>query len=401
MGRIVLKNLKEALLLILIAISFSASIQTALSKTSESADDDSRQFFVYATASCGECQKQLDLLKQIFGNSSVIFFDISNGTNREYYTRITSLVVEAEAIDASDSARGLIPLSGYFKNDKMQAVVFGPLSDQDWQSIDESQKDESIVHCFVGSIGSNVTISGQRTITSLAELFSQTASLNEYASDENWATLLPLISLAAAVDAVNPCELNAFLILLVYIFYNVGKKDVLKVGLAFTLAVFISYYLMGVGLLRILQEIPSLRFVAVAFAVAVGAFEILSFFGLKRKHVPDSFATRIRESLKRAVNPYTAFLAGIAVSFLILPCTSGSYFVALDLLATNTTFTSGLFLLTLYNAIVVFPFVVITLVIYTLTVRTSKLRVWMNEKEKWLRLFGGVTMIVISVLFLI
>lgn len=68
---------------------------------------------------------------------------------------------------------------------------------------------------------------------------------------------------------------------------------------------------------------------------------------------------------------------------------------------TSTTLISGLLLLTLYNAIVVLPFIAITLVIYTLTVKTSRLREWLNTKEKWLRLFGGAIMIIISLLFFI
>jgi cytochrome c biogenesis protein CcdA len=137
------------------------------------------------------------------------------------------------------------------------------------------------------------------------------------------------------------------------------------------------------------------------FGLTIGSLEILGFLGLERKHVPNSFATRIRENLKKATNPYTAFIAGILVSLFLLPCTSGSYFVALDLLAKNATAAEGLLLLTLYNAIVVLPFIAIGVAIYTLTYRTAKLRIWLTSNEKWLRLFGGVTMIFISLLLII
>ncbi len=210
-----------------------------------------------------------------------------------------------------------------------------------------------------------------------------------------------MISLSAAIDAVNPCELNAFLILLVYVFYHVGKKDVLKIGIAFSVAVFISYYLLGLGALQIFQSIPQLKWIIVAVGLAVGALEVLAFLGLERKHVPISFATRIRESLVKAVNPFTAFIAGVLVSLLLLPCTSGSYFVALDLLAKNATFAGGILLLTLYNAIVILPFIALTVAIYMLTFRTARLRVWLTDKEKWLRLFGGATLIFISLILVL
>jgi cytochrome c biogenesis protein CcdA len=158
---------------------------------------------------------------------------------------------------------------------------------------------------------------------------------------------------------------------------------------------------LGLGALRVFQSIPELKFIIVAVGLTMGGLEVLAFMGLKRKHVPNSFADRIRESLKKAANPFTAFIAGVLVSLLLLPCTSGSYFVALDLLAKNATFAGGLLLLTLYNAIVVLPFVVLTIAIYMLTFRTAKVRVWLDTNEKWLRLFGGVTLIFISLILVL
>jgi len=366
-------------------------------KVSPVANQQTKEFFMYATQGCGTCQKQLALLRSLYGEDAVKFYDIDNETSMEYYRAITESLVEQNVFSATDPNRGLIPVVGYLNGGSLKLVTLGPLSQEDWLSAIGSSEQGAAVTVVVGSLDNSKTVGENDATLLLADTISQRTSPSIPVKD-NLATLIPLIGAAAAIDAINPCELNAFLILLVYVFYNVGKKQVLKIGIAFSAAVFISYYLLGLGALRVFQSVPQLKFVIVAVGLTLGALEVLAFFGLERKHVPNSFAERIRESLKKAANPYTAFIAGVLVSLLLLPCTSGSYFVALDLLAKNATFAGGLFLLTLYNAIVVLPFVALTVAIYTLTFKTAKLRVWLNNNEKWLRLFGGVTLIFVSLM---
>jgi cytochrome c biogenesis protein CcdA len=195
--------------------------------------------------------------------------------------------------------------------------------------------------------------------------------------------------------------LNAFLLLLVYVFYRVGKEAVLKVGFVFSSGVFVTYFLMGLGLLRVFQGVPHLSLAIAAFGLTVGILEVTSFLGVERKHVPDVFTKKIKTSLEKAVSPYTALFAGVIVSLLLLPCTSGPYFITLELMAQKTSLIEGLALLSVYNAIVVAPFLAVTVIIYTLAFRTSKLRRWITEKERWFRLFGGVTMILISLMIIV
>ena len=369
------------------------------SNMSGSIANTSPNFSLYATSGCAKCKEQIALLEKLFGNGTVTFYDITDSKNVEYYKGITDLLVKSNVLGATDPNKGLIPLVGFFRNGDLHAITFGPLSEKEWEQIAESTTDGN-ARCFIGS-SYVVKALDRQSSTNAANLFSQSTSVTETSTRDNYATLVPLIGLAAAIDAINPCELNAFLILLVYVFYNVGKSNVLKIGLSFASAVFISYYILGLGAIRILQNIPQLKLAVVAFGLAIGILEILAFLGLERKHVPTSFANRIRESLKKAANPYSAFFAGILVSLFLLPCTSGSYFVALDLLSKNATFGVGLGLLAFYNAIVVLPFIAIALGVYTLTFKTAKVRVWLTDKEKYLRFFGGATMIFLSLLLII
>jgi len=214
---------------------------------------------------------------------------------------------------------------------------------------------------------------------------------------------------------VNPCEFYVLTILLSLVFFQYGRRTVLKVGIAYSLAVFIIYYLMGLGLLRLISYVQEARLLVVILGFTVGLRAVLNFvfgvFGLslglrdaigtflnKRfKRVPEFLSQRISARLRSASEkPVTAFLIGVVASVFLLPCTSGPYLIALSLVANMETLVEGLSLLAVYNIIIVAPFLAITLGVYTLRVKTGELKKWSSEKQKWLNLAAGLTMILLS-----
>jgi len=231
--------------------------------------------------------------------------------------------------------------------------------------------------------------------------------------------LLPLIIMAAAVDAINPCEFYILIVFLSLVFFRIGRKAILKAGVAFSIAIFIIYYLMGFGLLQLIVYIQEARFLIVILGFSVGFRAVLNFvfgvFGLslglrdtigtflnrKFKRVPEFFSKRLSAHLKRASeNPIMAFAIGVVASSFLLPCTSGPYIIALSLIANLETLLEGLFLLTVYNSIIIIPFIAITLGIYTLKIKTSELKRWSSQKQKWLNLVAGLLMILLSLYLL-
>jgi len=96
----------------------------------------------------------------------------------------------------------------------------------------------------------------------------------------------------------------------------------------------------------------------------------------------------------------TAFIVGIISGVFLMPCTSGPYFIALSLIADLESLLGGLFLLTVYNSIVILPFFVITLCVYMLKVKTSELKRWSSEKQKWLNLASGLLIIFLGLYLL-
>jgi len=194
-----------------------------------------------------------------------------------------------------------------------------------------------------------------------------------------------------------------------------GRKTVLKSGIAYSVAIFVIYYLMGFGLLKLILYVQEARLLVVILGISVGVRAVLNFvfgvfglsFGLRdaigsflnRKftRVPQFFSKRISVYLRMASErPMTAFIIGVVTSTFLLPCTSGPYLIALSLIASLETVAEGLFLLTVYNAVIITPFLAITLGIYMLKLRTGELKSWASKKQRWLNLIAGLLMILLS-----
>lgn len=227
---------------------------------------------------------------------------------------------------------------------------------------------------------------------------------------------LPAIITAAFLDAVNPCEFLSLIIFLSLVAMRFGREAVLRFGMAFSIAIFITYFMMGFGIWRLIGYIYETKLFVVILGFSIGLRSILrflfSFFSLsigfreatgsllnKRfKRIPKSILEKIAKYLRRFSNkPLSAFLLGVILSVFLLPCTSGPYLIALSLIADLETQEYGLILLTLYNSIVVAPFVIITAGIYLLKIKSSHLKIWFSTRQKWLNLMSGLLMLALSI----
>jgi len=227
--------------------------------------------------------------------------------------------------------------------------------------------------------------------------------------------LLPLIIMAASIDAINPCEFYVLIILLSFVAFRHGRKATLKTGVAYSAAVFIIYFLMGLGIWKLIGYIEEAKIFIVILGFSLGLRAVLNFvfgvFGLslglrdtvgaflnsKFKRVPDFFSKRLHERLRRvSESPITAFAVGVIASAFLLPCTSGPYLIALSLIANLETQLQGLLLIAIYNSIIIAPFLLITVSIYMLKLKTGRLKRWSSTKQKWLNLVGGLLIIILS-----
>jgi len=213
---------------------------------------------------------------------------------------------------------------------------------------------------------------------------------------------IPIVIAAAAVDAINPCAFAVLIILMTAALAIADKKRALKFGIAFTISIYISYFLMGLGLFSALQATGishTFYIIVTVLAVIVGLLNIKDYFWYGKgflMEVPLSWRPTMKKILNSATTPFGAFLAGFVVSLFELPCTGGPYIVILGLLAKEVTQNVGIMYLLLYNLVFVSPLIILSIIIYRGLSTTEKLEQIRQEKIRLLHLIGGLLMLGIA-----
>ncbi len=213
---------------------------------------------------------------------------------------------------------------------------------------------------------------------------------------------IPIVVGVAAVDAINPCAFAVLIILMTTALSIADKKRALKFGLAFTVSIYISYFLMGLGLFSALQATKlshSFYIFVTILAVLVGLFNIKDYFWYGKgflMEIPLSWRPTMKKIINRATSPLGAFFVGFVVSLFELPCTGGPYIVILGLLAKEVTRATGIIYLLLYNLVFVMPLIILSTIIYKGLSTTEKLEKIRQEKIKILHLIAGILMLIIG-----
>jgi cytochrome c biogenesis protein CcdA len=213
----------------------------------------------------------------------------------------------------------------------------------------------------------------------------------------------------AALDAINPCEFAILILLMASILIaDDTRKKALRTGFSFVAAVFIAYFLMGVGLLEFIR-VYTLSFsgifykiVAVA-AIIIGLLNIKDYFwyggGGFIMEVPQRWRPKMKELIRGVTTPWGGFLVGLIVSLFLLPCTSGPYVVILGLLASKTHLFNAIIYLIVYNLIFIAPMVAIVLAMY-FGLPPEKAENWRKEKIRLLHLIAGLVLVALGIAML-
>jgi len=177
--------------------------------------------------------------------------------------------------------------------------------------------------------------------------------------------LLPLVLATGLLDGLNPC---AFAVLLFFVSFlyavRAPRAEVLRMGGIYAYAVFLVYFLIGLGILGaiVVSEDPHLIAKVAAIAViALGSFSLLRILvpGLPAINVmPQASWPRIKARILEGSVP-SATAAGLLVGLCTFPCSGGVYVAILGLLASNTGFLEGLGYLYLYNGMYILPLLLV------------------------------------------
>jgi len=203
---------------------------------------------------------------------------------------------------------------------------------------------------------------------------------------------------AALVDAINPCAFAVLLLLMTTVLASNKKKKALFSGIAFSLSIFISYFLMGMGLYSVVANMETtmvfMKIIAVV-AVILGFLNLKDFFWYGKgflMEVPLRWRPRMKKFISSVTSPMGAFLVGFVVSLFLLPCTSGPYIVIIGMLGYKASYLKAIALLVLYNLIFVTPMIIITLLTYW-GMDVEKAKEKRNKNLRVLHLIAGLIML--------
>ena len=183
------------------------------------------------------------------------------------------------------------------------------------------------------------------------------------------------------VDGINPCAFTVIIFFLSYLAY-VGRKkrELLVTGAMFTVGVFLTYLLIGFGLLEAVQALkfmPTLSacvyWATALFALVVGVLSfrdgILCLKGRIRDvslQLPSKIKTMIHGVIRRQTRMRTIVVASLATGFLVslleLACTGQVYLPAIVFISKGNV--QGTLLLLLYNVAFIAPLCVIFTLAY-------------------------------------
>jgi cytochrome c biogenesis protein CcdA len=184
---------------------------------------------------------------------------------------------------------------------------------------------------------------------------------------------------AGLIDGLNPCAFATLVFFISYLAFTGRRgRDILFVGISFTLGVFLTYLLVGVGLLKVVQSLnffSSLgRWVYLLTALLCVALAALTFrdYFRARKGQAGEMALKLPLSIRRRINKVirenaqmrafvaVAFFTGFVVSLLELACTGQVYLPTIVYVMSQPDLAAQAFLyLVLYCLMFILPLVIV------------------------------------------
>lgn len=217
----------------------------------------------------------------------------------------------------------------------------------------------------------------------------------------NTGHFVPILLGSALVDSMNPCAFSVLFLTMTFLF-GLGRErvDIVKAGGLYIFGIFLTYVLVGLGVLGALSlfGIPDFLSKIVAFVlVAFGAIEIMDGvfpkFPVKLK-MPASTHTVIARFIERG-SLAASFVLGILVGLFEFPCVGGPYLFVLGLLHDHATYLAGFGYLVLYNLVFILPLAVV-LAVASNREFLAKVETLKKENGRLTKIVVGILMIALA-----
>lgn len=337
---------------------------------------------------CSQCAKVKGLIDDMetkYGNNvSIVRLEVYNNLrNYQMYNEYCSI----QNIPIEDRGIPLIAIDDTF--------FMGSKNIQDnlENKIEETLKKETKVCPLGDQMGCHSNINATKENT------------NPLIPDLKDKITMPVVLVAGLIDGINPCAFAVLIFLLAFLLQiSSNRKRMIYAGAVYIFAVYISYFLVGLGLLSVVQltGLSSIIVkVAAVFAIVAGLINVKDYFwygkGISLK-IPES-KTHIIERWVKKANVPAALILGFLVSMFELPCTGGIYLAILAMLSNTVTHSQAIMYLLVYNLMFVLPLVIILLAV-VFGMKAEHIENWKESKKNWMRLLMGLILLALGLALL-
>jgi thiol-disulfide isomerase/thioredoxin len=191
---------------------------------------------------------------------------------------------------------------------------------------------------------------------------------------------LAAVTVSGLIDGINPCAFASIIFFISYLTLIKRKgREILWVGGIFTLSVFLTYFLIGTGALKMITSLSFLPLVRKIFvlvtavlALILGVVSLYDYLQFKKKgttkdaklQLPSFLKNMIHSAVRKNVRLSNyilmAAVTGFIVSLLELACTGQVYLPTIMFISTIPELkANALFYLFFYNLMFVVPLVLV------------------------------------------
>lgn len=198
---------------------------------------------------------------------------------------------------------------------------------------------------------------------------------------------LPLILISGLIDGINPCAFTTIIFFTsILTFFKFSRKKISIIGISFICGVFITYIIIGSGLIKIIQLINTSTFVGYLFNgiililiiifISLTTIDIIRYIKTKKtssllnqlpKKTKEKIHEVVRTRLKGNKIIVGSFIIGINISILEGLCTGQIYLPILRIIMKNNSLNiKAFFYLLSYNTMFILPLLIVFIVFYNL-----------------------------------
>jgi len=217
---------------------------------------------------------------------------------------------------------------------------------------------------------------------------------------------LPVVTLAALADSINPCAISVLLLTIGFLFsLQKSRREIIAITSIYIAGIFVTYTLIGLGVLQALTlfGIPkSLSKIGALFIIASGVLSLAEKFIPNfpiHLGLPEFSKPGIAKQMQKA-SVAAAFGMGILVGLFEFPCTGGPYLMILSLLHDASSRVNGALYLMYYNVVFVLPLVILMLVSSN-PVLLQKVQVWRKNNSRSFDIYSSLVMIGLGLVILV